>query len=192
MSDRFQNKYRIPPARAQWWDYGNNSAYFITICTKNKQPFFGDILNGKMQLSELGKIAEHIYLQITKQFPFIILDEFIIMPDHFHCIIIINNPPPAVQTRFIASQENDPINNSNSLESKKLPGGITGTKNPMLNDNLSRAIRWYKGRTTFECRKIHADFEWQTLFHDHIIRDETSFQNIKTYIIDNPKTWDAK
>jgi putative transposase len=59
----------------------------------------------------------------------------------------------------------------------------------MLNENRSRIVRWYKGRTTFEVRKIHADFAWQTRFHDHIIRNETDYQNIAEYIVANPSRW---
>ena len=56
MTEKFQNKYRIASARAQWWDYGNNAAYFITICTHDRQHFFGKIMNGEMQLSPLVKL----------------------------------------------------------------------------------------------------------------------------------------
>lgn len=59
----------------------------------------------------------------------------------------------------------------------------------MNHENISRIIRWYKGRCSFEMRKIHADFAWQTRFHDHIIRNDQSFQNISNYIINNPKKW---
>jgi REP element-mobilizing transposase RayT len=68
-------------------------------------------------------------------------------------------------------------------------GGVTGAKNPMLYDNLSRIIRWYKGRCSFDIRKTHPDFEWQARFHDNIIRDETQYQRIKSYIINNPLKW---
>ncbi len=68
-------------------------------------------------------------------------------------------------------------------------GGITGNKNPMLHKNLSRIIRWYKGRMSFESRKIQIDFAWQPLFYDHIIRNDHSLQNIVQYIITNPQKW---
>ena len=66
---------------------------------------------------------------------------------------------------------------------------ITGNKNPMLSDGLSKIIRWYKGRVSFESRKIHADFAWHTRFHDHIIRDDEAFHRIKDYIHNNPIKW---
>lgn len=55
---KFKNKYRIESSRAQWWDYGSNAAYFVTINTKNRVRYFGEIVSQEMQLSELGKHAE--------------------------------------------------------------------------------------------------------------------------------------
>lgn len=59
----------------------------------------------------------------------------------------------------------------------------------MIHENISRIIRWHKGRCTFEIRKIRADFEWQSRFHDHIIRDGGSFERIRNYIKNNPMNW---
>ncbi|MDR2475854.1 MAG: hypothetical protein LBD45_08350 [Bacteroidales bacterium] len=68
-------------------------------------------------------------------------------------------------------------------------GGATGDNNPMLNNNLSRIMRWYKGRVTFEIRPIHATFAWQTRFHDRVIRDNDEWQRISEYIYNNPRNW---
>jgi REP element-mobilizing transposase RayT len=87
----------------------------------------------------------------------------------------------------------DDVNQSdaiNRVSTENRIGGITGENNPMLSDNLSRAIRWYKGKTTFQCHSVHADFTWQTRFHDHIIRDENEYWKIREYILNNPKRWD--
>jgi len=68
-------------------------------------------------------------------------------------------------------------------------GGFAGSGNPMINDNISRIVRWFKGRVSFESRKIDSGFEWQSRFHDHIIRDDDSYQNISAYIRNNPLEW---
>jgi putative transposase len=175
---KFQNKYRIPSARLQNWDYGANGAYFITICTDKMQHYFGEIFECEMQLNELGKLAQELWKEITNQFSYVELGNFVIMPNHIHGILIINKSA-TVETRFIASPNN---------EEKK--GGVTGDKNPMLNENISRIIRWYKGRCSFEMRKIHADFSWHSRFHDHIIKDSTSFENIQNYIENNSSKWE--
>ena len=59
MSNKYLNKYRIPSARLQSWDYSNNGAYFITICTKSRNHYFGEISKEEMQLSDIGKLAVH-------------------------------------------------------------------------------------------------------------------------------------
>ncbi|MGV1013173.1 MAG: transposase [Flavobacterium sp.] len=242
MQNKFQNKYRIPSSRLQTWDYGTNGAYFITICTQNKEHFFGVVQNGTVQLSEIGKIAEQLWIEIPNQFPFIELGSFVVMPNHVHGILIINKiVSPSVETRFIASNNIESLDNietrliasnnigskvnmetrfiasnniesldnketrliaSNNIESidnketrliASLPnknGGFSGDKNPMLNDNISKIIRWYKGRCSFECRKINSDFGWQSRFHDHIIRNSKSFDIIQNYIFENPMNWE--
>ena len=233
MQNKFQNKYRIPSARLQTWDYSNDGAYFITICTQNREHFFGNIKNGIMQLSEIGKLAAQFWHEIPNHFPMVELGNFVVMPNHIHGILIMNHP---VETRFIASDNNDEMNNSRliasnnndemnnsrliasnnidemnnsrligsdnyddnnnnnqtrliaSLQGKN--GGFSGDKNPMMGNSISKIIRWYKGRCSFECRKINPNFSWQSRFHDHIIRNSRSFENIQNYIEQNPSKWD--
>ena len=206
MKNKFKNKYHIPSTRLQTWDYSKNGAYFITICTQNREHFFGYIQNGMMQLSEIGKLAEQYWSEIPEHFPFVELGNFIVMPNHFHGILIINNFPNSVETRFIASNngnennENDETrliasNNDENNETRLIAslqenvGGFSGDKNPMLHENISKIIRWYKGRCSFECRKINANFAWQSRFHDHIIRNSKSFETIQNYIFENPLNW---
>ncbi len=99
MSGKFQNKYRIPSARASWWDYGSNAAYFVTICTRNREHFFGEIVETmpsptvfEMQLTPIGQSAYDCWNEIPKHFPFVVLDEFVVMPNHVHGIIVIDKP----------------------------------------------------------------------------------------------------
>lgn len=196
MQNKFQNKYRIPSARLQTWDYANNGAYFITICTQNRHHFFGTIQNQEMQLSEIGKLSAQFWMEIPNHFPFIELGNFVVMPNHVHGILIINH---SVETRFIASNNNETQfiapNDINTNETRLIAslqgniGGFSGNKNPMINDNISKIIRWYKGRCSFECRKINPNFGWQTRFHDHIIRNAKSFDTIQNYIFENPLNW---
>lgn len=91
--DKFQNKYRIPSTRLPHWDYRWAGAYFITLCTHNRQHFFGEIANQQMQLSEIGKIAHELWYQIPHHPQNVELGTFVVMPDHVHGIIIITNNP---------------------------------------------------------------------------------------------------
>lgn len=92
MNDKFGGKYRIRSARLLYWDYGYNAAYFVTLCLQDRQRYFGEVTDGKMVLSEIGEIACKCWIDIPNHFPFVKLDEFIIMPDHMHGIIIIDKP----------------------------------------------------------------------------------------------------
>ena len=258
MMDKFQNKYRIPSARAQWWDYANAGAYFITICTAHRVHYFGEIVRhdvetrfiasqlnasqlnasqlnapqlnapqlsapqlsasqlsasqlnasqlstsqlsasqlnasqlnaSQLNASQLnaslpGQIAQKYWHAIPAQFPFIELGAFVVMPNHIHGILIINDVVNAnVETRLIASLQQ-------TEQTEQKTGGFAGIKNPMLNNNISRVVRWYKGVCTFEMRKLHADFQWQSRFHDHIIRNDDEYQRIVNYINANPENWE--
>ena len=90
MGHKFQDQYRVPSARLQNWDYGWDASYFVTICTEGMQKFFGDIEENKMILKEIGEIANYLWLEIAKQFQFVVIDEYVIMPNHIHGIILIS------------------------------------------------------------------------------------------------------
>ena len=216
MTEKFQNRYRIPSARASWWDYGRDAAYFVTICTHGRECSLGKIAEPQMvetrliaslhQPNELipspiGEIAQTCWNEIPQHFSYAKLDSFVVMPNHIHGIIIIDKPVQTrlndepvetrlndepVETRLIASQQ-QPATKCN--RQNKMVGGITGNKNPMLHDNLSRILRWFKGRSAYECHKINPHFEWQERFYDSIIRNDKSHWIVSRYILNNPKNW---
>jgi len=151
---KYRNKYRIASARAQWWDYGWNAAYFITVCTHNREHFFGEIVDGVMVLSAIGQIAESEWLKTFEMRPDMNLHmgEYVVMPNHFHAIVGIgankyNSGRDAkrgdggdvgggggVETQCIASlQQPGQTGQTGQTEQPKQPG-ITGNgskpKNP--------------------------------------------------------------
>ena len=87
---KFRGTYRIPSARAQWWDYGRDGIYFITICTHNRKFYFGDIKDGKMILSQVGVLADVFWHEIPNHAKNVTLCEFKVMPNHIHGIIILD------------------------------------------------------------------------------------------------------
>ncbi|MBN2744999.1 MAG: hypothetical protein JXR39_13995 [Marinilabiliaceae bacterium] len=188
--NKYMGKYRITSTRLQTWDYGSNAPYFVTICTHNRVCCFGNITaetpnrgvsaNPTNQLSPIGQLARQFWLDIPNHFPFVKLGESVVMPNHVHGIVMIDKPD--------GGNGGDAINRV-SKQKTSTPGGITGQHNPMLYENLSRVMRWYKGRVSFECKKIAPHFAWQSRFHDHIIRNDDSFERITRYIINNPKNW---
>jgi len=191
MSDKFQDKYRIPSARLQNWDYGSNAIYFVTICTQGRELYFGEIADGKIVFSEIGEIAHQFWNEIPNHFPFVELGEYVVMPNHVHGILIFNKPEDKRIHRhnLIAT---------NRVETPNL--GVSTTETTGNNRSSAASQRWYSGTLgaivnqykricTINARKIHSDFAWQPRFHDHIIRNEDSFQRISNYIANNPKNW---
>ncbi len=179
--DKFLNKYRIPSARLQNWDYSANGAYFITICTQNCEHFFGEIENGIMHLNELGVLAEKYWAEIPQHFPFVELGNFVIMPNHTHGILIIDKYPNAADIPLETLQCNvstDAGKNGQMAKISPVPGSV------------STIIRSYKSVVSKHARLIHADFGWQSRFHDHRIRNSKGFETIQNYIANNPANWE--
>ena len=87
---KFRDKYRIPSARASWWDYGNDGVYFITICTKGRECYFGEVVDAEMQLSHIGLLADVCWYEIKNHAKNIRVDAFQVMPNHIHGILILD------------------------------------------------------------------------------------------------------
>ena len=188
MPEKYKNKYRIPSARLQNWDYGWNGAYFITICTHNREHYFGKIINNKMELSEIGILAEKYWYEIPQHFPFVKLGEFVVMPNHIHGIIIIdktnNGETTVVETQNFASLQQ-------RQQRQQYQPPLSKNKFGPQSQNLASIIRGYKIGVTKNAKKINPMWKWQSRYYDHIIRNEKSFQNISNYIINNPLNWNG-
>ncbi len=164
----YKDKYRIESTRLKDWDYSRNGYYFVTICTQDKECFFGDVIDEKVQLSDIGEIVTDEWLKTAQIRKNVSLDTWIIMPNHLHGIVIINNADD-VETHGSAS-----------LPYKNKFG-------PQAN-NLSSIIRGFKSATTKRIQRVRCDFSWQTRFYDHIIRNEKSLNKIREY--NNPLKWE--
>ena len=175
MSEKYQNRYRIPSARWQNWDYGSAGAYFITICTKNRLHHFGNIVDHKMYLSHTGLLADVVWHEIKNHAPGLTLDAFVVMPNHVHGIIILNG------------NENGHTGNAGQS-----PPPITIGQQRFQNqgrNTLSSIIGSYKSAVTKHANRLHLPNDWQARFHDHVIRNEEEFQKIAHYIQNNVSNW---
>ena len=166
--DKFRGKYRIKSARWEKWDYGWNGAYFVTIVTQNRLHYFGRIIDGEMQLSDLGKIAQKFWYEIPVHFPFVVLDAFVVMPNHIHGIIIIDKHDVETPDSGVSTGNN-----------KRWKPGTLGV-----------IVNQYKRACTIEARQIVPDFGWQSRFYDRVIRDGNEFNKIRFYILNNPGNWE--
>jgi putative transposase len=184
MDEKYQGKYRIPSARLQNWDYGSDGAYFITVCCKNRVHFFGECKDGKMKLSTEGAIVQGFWYEIPKHFPFVILGEFIVMPNHIHGILILD------KERYNATMGKITTNNISPNDVNKTFGQSRFQNQGK--DTVSSIIGSYKSVCTKHIRSAFPtiEFGWQTRFWDNIITDGQSFEIISQYIINNPATWE--
>lgn len=180
--DLYQNKYRISSVRLRNWDYGWNAAYFVTICTKDRACYFGDIeMNGRdtkycvsTYQTEIGTIANDYWMEIPNHFPFVKLGVHVVMPNHVHGIVVIDKP---VETQYFASL---PTHNDAPQPKNKF-----GPQS----QNLPSIIRGYKSGVTTYATKNQINFAWQPRYHDHIIRTDKEYHRISDYIINNPVKW---
>ena len=170
--DLFQNKYRIESARADWHDY-NGGAYFITICTKHREHFFGEIMDGKMVLSEIGEYTQQCIGEITQHNPYAEIPQFVIMPNHLHLIIIITIPVGRdVPWRVSTTGKNETMQNIANKQGR-----------------LSTVIGGFKQSITRFANVNDFPFAWQPRFHDHIVRDTPEMNRIANYIENNVTNW---
>ncbi|MFH1187862.1 MAG: transposase [bacterium] len=176
---KFRGKYRIESARLKGYDYSSDGAYFITICTKNREHFFGEIINQEIKLSEIGEIVRNEWMRTPEIRENVILDEWVIMPNHLHGIICIDNSN--VETHCNAS-----LQQCNEYQEQEYENSFGPQSN-----NLSAIIRGFKGAAT---KNIHiagfSEFLWQSRFYDHIIRNGDELNRIKKYIFNNPFNWE--
>ena len=189
---KYKNKYSVESTRLAHWDYANDGMYFITICANNREWYFGDCVNGNMEYSNIGAMANVFWREIPKHFPSVDLDEYVIMPNHVHGIIVINKPAPA--NAAVNASADAPANATvnafvETRHGASLPRG-TRQFGPLQKKSLSLIINQYKGAVKNYCNKNNIDFMWQAGFYDHIIRDEKSLMNIREYIRNNPMKWD--
>ena len=139
--------------------------YNVTICTQGRAPFFGTISEGEVILSAIGEIVAEEWQRIPSVHSRVSLDEWVIMPDHLHGILIFGEEPP------------------------DLPPKKAG----LLAGSLGAVMGQFKSRCTkriWKARRL--DFEWQGRFFDQIIRDERSLHEIRQYIRENPSRQEMK
>ena len=147
--------------RLKGYDYSQPGAYFITICTHNKECIFGEIINQKMALNELGNVVKQSWDQIPEYFPYVSLDQMVIMPNHMHGILLFS----------------DSVVMSNNLKN-----GTSRT--------LGSVVRGFKTGVTKWARSNNLFVVWQRNYYEHIIRDKPSYDLICEYIENNPLKWE--
>lgn len=188
--------------RLKNYDYSQGGRYFITICCQDRTSLFGKIDKGEMILNEAGKMIASEWLALKNRFPNIELDEYIVMPNHFHGILRINDKKAIVPSNntvgasLVDVQNNNNNNNKGSHKGipQQQPQGISPTD---INPTVGNIIGAFKSITSVEYirgikTKNWEQFNnrlWQRNYWEHIIRNDDAFDRISQYIKNNPRKW---
>jgi len=149
--------------RLKGYDYSRSGAYFVTICAQNRVCLFGEIVNGEMTLNDAGLMVKTVWFNLPNHYPNVGLDQYVIMPNHFHGIIELSN---------------------------NVGAGLKPA--PTKRHGLPEIVRGFKTFSSRRINKIHHTPGvklWQRNYYEHIIRNENELNRIREYIINNPAQW---
>ncbi len=180
--------------RLKGYYYSQHDMYFVTICTQNRECLFGDVMDGSMKLNDAGKLVRKWWTGSTDRFRGIELDEYVIMPNHFHGIIRITSDncrgevtspctPDTPKTGGVPCEQQDG-------ETYEMKGGETP---PLRKPTIGQIIAYFKYQTTRQINQFRNSTGipvWQRNYHDRIIRNEKELMKIREYIRNNPMQWD--
>lgn len=156
-------QHRRRSIRLKGYDYSTPGAYFVTMCANRRKCIFGTINRGRIELSELGRIADRYWSQIPAHFKDVVVDSYIVMPNHAHVIIQILEGENG--TRF----------------------------EDLVPPSLGRIVAYYKYGSTKNINLARGNSDkqiWQRNYYDHIIRGDAELNVYRKYIVENPLKWD--
>jgi REP element-mobilizing transposase RayT len=174
------NKHHRRSIRLKGFDYSSAGAYYVTIVAWHRECLFGEVVNGEMKLNRYGKIVQAEWLELPKRIQFLALGAYIVMPNHFHGILV-----------FFDELGNAPLGLSNKFFPVSfLPEFPPRGPQP---ESLGAMLAQFKSRVTKRLWKFPSLKEtpiWQRNYYERIIRDEQELQNKTDYIEANPMLWD--
>jgi putative transposase len=164
-------KHHRRSIRLKGYNYASPGAYFVTICVQERECVLGDVVNGEMVLNDLGEVVGESWSWLAEQYPYVTLDEWVVMPNHLHGIIIMTD-------------------DAGRGASRRAPPSTVPTKRKPL----GQLVGAFKTVSTKRINQIHntvgASF-WQRGFYEHIVRSERGLDAIRQYVIDNPLKWES-
>jgi REP element-mobilizing transposase RayT len=162
------DKHHRRSIRLKNYDYASAGVYFVTICVQHRQPLFGKIVAQSMQLNEAGQMIESVWQLLPERFPHIEMDEFVVMPNHFHGILVIHNRAGLVPapTTNIGPTLGDMVGAFKSITTHQYIQGVRKKDWPPFDGHL-----------------------WQRNYWEHIIRNKGSLLRLREYVQSNPITW---
>ena len=172
MKSRYDpDRHHRRSVRLRGWDYGRPGAYFVTVCTAQRQHLFGEVVAAKMQLSACGRLVDVVWRRNVARMPHVDLDAFQVMPNHIHPILRIGDREEAESDRATR-----PAGRSLGPASGEL-GAIVGNLKAVCTRRINRMLQ------------LQGASVWQRSYWEHIIRDADEFARIRDYVLTNPAHW---
>ena len=177
--------------RLKGYDYSQAGAYFITICTHNRECLFGEIIEGQMHLNEIGKIVESEWLKTAEIRDEVELDAFTVMPNHVHGIIVItgNSSPSEPVGAHGRAPNVDMMADDLGVAAVRADGRPPLRRQPKSIGSIMAGFKSTVTKQINEIRQTPGAPVWQRNYYEHIIRNEKALQRIQRYIIENPQQW---
>jgi REP element-mobilizing transposase RayT len=193
------NKHHRRSIRLKGYDYSQSGYYYLTLSVKNMDYLFGEIVDHQMLLNDAGKMVEKWFHELDHKYPDIECGEFVVMPNHFHCIIENNgqgnpNMKDKTGTTWKPGELHD-----RAWDEQHWGEHNWGEHNwgEHIGSPVRNVVQWFKTMSTNEYIRGVKTMGWKRfdgkLWHinywEHIIRDQNSFDYISSYILENPKNW---
>lgn len=190
MAEKFLGKYRTESLRLKGWDYSEDGAYFITICTKNREPAFGEIKNGKLIETEQSKICESCWLDLPNHYPNCVLDAFVIMPNHVHGVVLIDNWRGGRDGNNVEAIHTVETIHELSLQTRtQIQPRTRKQRRQMMIPKIVGRFKMQVAKQINIFQNTSGQPFWQRDYYDHIVRDEDELSRIREYIWNNPANW---
>ncbi len=173
MADDAERHHR-QSVRLQGYNYSQPGMYFVTICTNERELLFGEIMEGKMMVNQTGRIVEEEWLKTPDIRPFVALDEFVVMPNHLHGVLVFTD----TSIHFVGAHSCAPLRQTRLQRPPRSLGSL---------------IAGFKSATTTRVNELRGALGiplWQRNYHEHVIRNEEDLRRIREYIQTNPLRWE--
>jgi putative transposase len=161
--------------RLQDYDYSQTGAYYITMCTRNRECLFGNVIDGQIQLNEIGQIVQTVWDGLPQFYEGVELDAFVVMPNHVHGVIVIHAGVGAIHESPLPLK---------SFVSARIAG-----RRGMLLPKIIGRFKMVSAKQINDLRQSAGGALWQRNYYEHVVRDEVSLNRIRQYIADNPAQW---
>ena len=171
------SRYHRRSIRLRGWDYSEPGGYFVTICAHGRECLFGEITGGEMRLSRFGTIVRDAWNDLPNHYPHVQLDEFVVMPNHVHGIIVLTDDSIVGANSYVVG-----------ASSELAPTGTTTHKRHPLSE-IIRSFKTFSARRINTIRQTPGVPVWQRNYYEHIVRNDADLNRIRAYIEHNPFQW---